>query len=123
MDEDTEYAIEQVHKENKTSDFRMYCHGPNEYEGLMILEPEYQGDRYYFHGIKFPTGFQVGNTDCAARFEFRDCILTNDGSGGDNGHDTMIAGAVGCCSETSGTYAAFAKEDFASNVSTNLDVV
>jgi hypothetical protein len=119
MNEDTYEAIEQVHGQ-ANADFRMYCHGPNEYEGLMVLEPAYAGDRYYFHGIKFPTGFQVGNGAVAARFEFRDCIIKNDSGSGDDGASQQTASFIGCASETGGTYAAVAGEDVGANITATV---
>lgn len=115
MDEDTYEAILQVHGE-ANADFRMYCHGPNEYEGLIVLEPAYAGDRYYFHGIKFPTGFQIGDGAVAARHELRDCIVKTDSASGDEGESTQTAVFIGCAGETGGAYTAMVDDDYGVNI-------
>jgi hypothetical protein len=123
MNEDSYPSIEQVHVDNKTSDFRIYCHGPCELEGVVTLEPEYQGYRAYFHGTKFPSGINIGNGAAASRMEFRDCIFKADGGGGDEGEDTQIVALIGCSSETSGTYAAVDANEIGTNLSSNFTVI
>lgn len=123
MNEDTYEAIECVHVDNKTEALRIYHHGNNEFEGLMVIEPEYAGDRYYFNGAKFPTGFAIGNGAVAARFEFRNCIFANDSASGDEGHDSQICAVIGSASETGGTYAAVDKEDIGTNISSNMQII
>lgn len=120
MNEDTYEAIECVHTDNTTEALRIYHHGPNEFEGLMVIEPEYAGDRYYFHGAKFPTGFKIGNSAVAARFEFRDCIFADDSASGDEGESTQTAVMIGCASETGGSYAAADKEDLGTNITVTV---
>jgi hypothetical protein len=123
MNEDEYPSIEVVHVDNANADFRIYCHGPCELEGVVALEPEYAGDRFYFHGTKFPSGINIGGGAVAARMEFRDCVFKHDGAGGDNGEDSQYVAFVGCSSETSGVYAAVDANDIGTNLSSHFTVI
>jgi len=98
---------------------RVYMDGDSyEIEGLIYFVVKNADDRLYCSNVWLAGGIQTSADDIAANIRLKDCIIKHEGVTG--GHGSQKIWAMGCYSETAGTYALLDTNDLAGSHTESL---